>query len=663
MTVVTRSKDRQFFVIKDDGSHLQEIRQLPGRVWNHHVKGAWTAPYCSEVWEHLVRAGFVTASNRPADLKSGYQAFRPYGQTYLVIRTLGTPQDIRRCQRIPEMRSYSRQEGAWVCKPTQANIAYLRKNFPQLVWEGTAEHLADALMERNIAPNPEVKVKAQAKRHQLEQALDDPINDYRFHTKGYAHQVKAFKLSRHQEAFALLMEQGTGKAWITVNTAAYQFEQGNITGLLVLCPNGMKEPWEEELQKHLPPGYALDVFTWNAHTRHKAEQWVLASPPGERKLRVLIMNIDAMSGLGSNIARLFLSKHTSLAVVDESSRIKSSSAARTKTVIKLAKLSKYRRIMSGTPVTQGPLDIFTQLKFLDPAVLGYSSFYAFRNRYALLGGWQGKQVVGYQYLDELQAKIDTISFRVLKEECLDLPDKVYEKRVVELTPEQRAIYDGLDADMKAAIDLDTGEVAQSLIMHVITKVMRMQQVVGGFFTADASEDLDQAAAKAIPIPGGNPKLTALLEILEETPEDQKVIIWARFRPELAAIAAALRGAYGEASVVEFHGGVDDLTRQQGRRDFQASTSGARFFVGQPQAGGIGLTLTAASLMVYFSNDYNLETRLQSEDRFHRIGQEAKKVTIIDIVAKATWDAKIVGALRAKKKIADLVLGDRHKAWV
>lgn len=672
MARVTKSKFGHHFVIQDDGSQLAKIRALPGRYWNmpEHPE-RWVVPYCTEAWDALVKAGLVQSGNRPPDLESGYRIYRPNAETYLVLKTLGTPEDIIRCKRIPEQRSYSRKEQGWILKPTQANIAYLRKNFPQLIWDGTAEHIADAMTQRNIAPNGEVKAKAEAHRSELLQRLDDPIDDYKFFTAGYQHQLQCFKMSRHEKTFALFMEQGTGKAWVVVNTAAYQFMQGNIVGLLVVCPNAMKEPWLEEFQKHLPPDFPLDVFMWEAKTRHKAEPWILSVPPGQRKLRVLVMNVEALSGdIGEKIARLFLSKHTCFFTVDESSKIKSVSASRTKTIIRLGKLAKYRRIMSGTPVTQSPLDLFPQFKFLNPGLLGFTSFYSFRNRYALLGGWQGKQVVGYQYLDELKAKVDAVSFRVLKKDCLDLPEKVYEKRVIELTPEQRRIYEDLDEKMAAQIEAEIqqqgGErqLSGAIIMHAITKIMRMQQVVGGFLTVD-NEDPDAEAVRAAPmmIPGGNPKLDALLEILEECADDQKVIIWARFRPELALIAKTLKARYGEDQVVEFHGGVKDHIRQQGRRDFQHEHTRAKFFVGQPQAGGIGTTLTAASLMVYYSNDYSLETRLQSEDRFHRIGQLADKVTIIDIVAKKTWDSKIVSALRGKKTLADTITGDPTIRWI
>lgn len=660
---VTRSKDRRHFVIKNDGkTELALIRGLPGRKWNDAVTQAWTVPYCTESWDALVRAKLVTPSNRPDDLRSAYQI--TLVDNFFYLKTLGTTDDLIKCKRIPEHRSFNVAQQAWYCKPTQPNVAYLRKNFPQLVWDGTAEHMADAVSLRNAHPDETAKAAAVVARQAVYAAADGEITDYSFFTPGYAHQLMAFKLSRLLTEFALFMEQGTGKGWIIVNTAAYLFQQGKITALLVVCPNAMKEPWVEEFQKHLHPDFPLDVFMWEAKTRHKAEQWIMAVPPGERKLRVLIMNFDALSGdIGGNVAKLFLSHHVCLFEVDESSKIKSPTAQRTKRIVSLGKLAPYRRIMSGTPITQGPLDLFSQLKFLNHRILGFTSFYSYRNRYAVLGGWQGKMVIGYQYLDELKAKVDAYSYRVLKKDCLDLPPKVYEKRVIELTPEQRTIYDRLDQEMAAETVMEDGRIASSVVMLVITKIMRMQQVIGGFLTVDANEELDLPQSKPMPIVGGNPKLDALMDIIEEAGEKQKVIIWARFRPELHLIAVTLRAKYGNESVVEFHGGIKDAERQDGRREFQSEGSAARFLVGQPMSGGIGTTFTAASLMVYFSNDYSLEYRLQSEDRFHRIGQTADKCTIIDIVAKRTWDQKIVSGLRNKKSLADIITGDPTLAWV
>jgi SNF2 family DNA or RNA helicase len=257
----------------------------------------------------------------------------------------------------------------------------------------------------------------------------------------------------------------------------------------------------------------------------------------------------------------------------------------------------------------------------------------------------------YQNLDELKAKIAPHSYRITKAECLDLPPKVYERRYVELNAEQRVLYNKLKKEFVA--EFGGGKINAAMAM---TRMMRLQQITGGF--APVLNDVGETIATH-PVGKTNPKINALLELLEET--DGKVIIWARFRKELELIAVALREEYGTKSAVEYHGGVSDKDRQSAVFTFQREHD-PRFFVGQPHSGGIGLTLTAASTVVYFSNDFSLETRLQSEDRAHRIGQQ-KSVTYIDIEAVDTLDKKVIDALRSKKDMADVITGDNPSQWI
>ena len=641
----------------DDGSNLTRIRNLPARRWDGFNR-RWLLPYVLETYTALRNAGFPVA-HLAAPEQSGYRIERPHGKLHLLVRTLGTPDDVQRCKKIPERRSWSVQDGAWICSPTKSNVQYLYKAFPQAIWEGSAHQLIQTYGD---SKTNWIKGHAARKKYEADKKIRPP-DDYKFYTKPYEHQVIAFTRMREFDAFGLFMEMGTGKGKVYVDDTAYHHIKGRINASLVLCPNNMKEPWAEEFEKHCPEDIPLDIFVWEARTRHKAEGWILQSSPNERPLRVLIMNIEALSGdVGHKIAELFVSRHACSIAVDESSRIKSAGASRTKRAIALGKRAKYRRILTGTPITQGPLDLFTQFKFLDPRILGFSSYYTFRNRYAIMGGFQNKNVIGYCNLEELQSVVDTRAYRVLKTDCLDLPPKVYEKRTVELTPQQRKIYDDIREEMKT--ELDSG--VKISIMHQIVKIMRLQQVVGGFIPIEHDGDEDDIYQKYKPlaIDGGNPKLEALVDILEDIPEKQKVIIWARFRPELDLITQTLREKYGAESTVEMRGGLTEAIKQEGRRRFQDKASGAKFLVGQPASGGFGLTLTAASLMIYFSNDYSLETRLQSEDRFHRIGQEADKVTIIDLIARACpTESQIYAALRGKKNLADVITGDPKLSWL
>jgi SNF2 family DNA or RNA helicase len=271
-----------------------------------------------------------------------------------------------------------------------------------------------------------------------------------------------------------------------------------------------------------------------------------------------------------------------------------------------------------------------------------------------MGGYGGKEVVGYANLEELQALLDPFSYRVLKVDCLDLPEKIYQRLTVGMSPEQARLYKQIKDEMLATFAGHEIEV-----INVLAQMLRLAQVTGGFIPIPADEERG-TPSRMEPIPGPNPKLVALLETIENI--TGKAIIWCRFRAEIDIIQKALRQVYGNRSVVEFHGGVNTTDRGTARREFQDPSSPVRFFVGQIQTGGIGLTLTQAKTVFYFSNSFSLEDRLQSEDRAHRIGQDAH-VTYIDLVARGTIDVKVLGALRAKKNLANLITGDTWTQWL
>jgi SNF2 family DNA or RNA helicase len=311
-----------------------------------------------------------------------------------------------------------------------------------------------------------------------------------------------------------------------------------------------------------------------------------------------------------------------------------------------------RRILTGSPVTKSPMDLYSQMDFLDPNILGFKSYYAFQGRYAvvqrrILGAHSFNHIVGFQRLDELTEKLSAHSFRVRKEDCLDLPDKVYMRREVELTPEQSDAY----AQMKnlALARLDNGELATT--QNVLTQIMRLQQICLGSLTDD----------DGTVHPLKSNRQGELLDICDEI--QGKAIIWATWTRDIRSIAEALRDRFSSVeAVATLHGETPDSERQQIVESFQDRQSELRFLVGHPKTGGYGLTLTAATTVIYYSNSYDLELRLQSEDRAHRIGQQ-NKVTYIDLISPKTIDEKIVDALRNKIKIADLILGEETRNWL
>ena len=336
--------------------------------------------------------------------------------------------------------------------------------------------------------------------------------------------------------------------------------------------------------------------------------------------------------------------------IDESTSIKTPTAKRTKAILALGKLATYRRILTGSPVTKSPLDLYTQCNFLHEELLGFNSYYTFRNRYATMidrnfGGRRVQIVGGYKRLDELSDSLKKFSYRVLKEDCLDLPEKVYIQREVELSDEQRQIY----ATMKsAALAQLKGKMATA--PHVLTQLMRLHQITCGHLKND-----DDTITEI-----KNNRMVELLDVLDEV--EGKVIIWANYVYDIQQIVKAISKKFGEDSIVQYYGAIPADIRQKNIERFQDSNSNARFFVGNPQTGGYGITLTAANNVIYYSNGYDLEKRLQSEDRAHRIGQK-KSVTYVDFITPKTVDEKIVKALRKKMNIATEIMGEELREWI
>ena len=475
-----------------------------------------------------------------------------------------------------------------------------------------------------------------------------------FKTKPYAHQLEALENSCDREEYALFMEMGTGKSKVLIDNIAYLYAKGKINAALVIAPKGVYANWvEREFSSHLPDHVDHNMVLWNPGSKKGNQELDHLLDEFAFSLKILVMNVEAFSTRkGSQYAYRFVSIHNTLLAVDESTTIKNPGAKRTKSIISLGKYALYRRILTGSPITKSPLDVYTQAQFLDPALLGYSSYYSFRAHFALLvdrqaGGRSFKQVVGFQNLNELNVLLGRFSFRVLKEDCLDLPDKVYVRREIEMTPEQKKVYKELR--QFAITQLDNAEIVSA--SSVLTQLLRLHQVSCGFVSP---EDSPLQEIK-------NNRLTELLQILDEV--SGKVIIWANYQYDIQRIKSSIQEVYGEDSVGTYYGATSDSDRKWLINNFQDPNSSVRFFVGNTQTGGYGITLTAASTVVYYSNSYDLEKRLQSEDRAHRIGQ-INKVTYIDILCKETVDEKIVKALRKKLNVAKQVLGEEEwKNWL
>ena len=484
------------------------------------------------------------------------------------------------------------------------------------------------------------------------------IDDYKFKTKPFEHQKEALKLSWAAKTYAYFMEMGTGKSKVLVDNIAMLYDKGAIRGAVIVAPKGVYNNWyTQEFPIHMPDHVEHSMVLWEPSSTKKKQLELDTLFDGKEELKILIINVEAFSSKkGLDFAHRFLNIFIgkSLIGIDESTTIKNPTAKRTKSILKIGNLASYRRILTGSPVTKSPLDLYSQCEFLDVWHLGHPSYYSFRSRYAKMvtRNFGGRQVQivdprdSYRRLDELSDKLKTFSYRVLKEDCLDLPPKVFTKRIVELTAEQKKIY----AQLKqvAMAFTENGKVMSTV--NVMTQLMRLHQVTCGTFKADDGRVTQLE----------NNRVQALMDCVEET--EGKVIIWATYREDIKKIVEALKKAYGEASTVEYHGGVDATLRQDNIAQFQQVKGPTRYFVGNAQTGGYGITLTAANTVIYYSNSYDLEKRLQSEDRAHRIGQTGS-VTYVDLVAEGTIDEKIVKALIAKVNIANEIMGEDLKDWI
>jgi SNF2 family DNA or RNA helicase len=475
--------------------------------------------------------------------------------------------------------------------------------------------------------------------------------NYKFKTKPYAHQLTALEKSWNKENFAYFMEMGTGKTKVLIDNMSMLYDKGKIDGALIVAPKGVVKTWyEQELPTHLPDHIENVSVLWQPNITKGQQEKLESLFEIETALHILVMNVEALStDKGVKFATKFINSHKALMAIDESTTIKTPTAKRTKNIIGIGQNAKYKRIMTGSPITKNPLDLYTQCEFLDPWLLDFSSYYAFRNRYAEMKtmhvhGRSIQVVDKFQNLSELSDTVKQFSYRVLKEDCLDLPPKVFIKRHVTLTPEQKKVYEQMK---KAAIAVLNGKVTTT--MTVLTQLMRLHQITCGYVAADDGTTQQVESNR----------LNELMSVLEDT--DGKVIIWANYQMSVSEIMQALTKKYGANSFVHYYGLTPQEDRQDYIRKFQNDPE-CRFIIGTPQTGGYGITLTQANTVIYYSNGYDLEKRLQSEDRAHRIGQK-KTVTYIDLIAEDTIDEKIVEALRKKINIASEVMGEELKEWI
>jgi SNF2 family DNA or RNA helicase len=471
---------------------------------------------------------------------------------------------------------------------------------------------------------------------------------YPYKTNPYEHQRNALNQSAEKTQWAYFMEMGTGKTKVTIDNMAYLFLQRKIMAALVIAPKSVYTNWESEIEIHMPDVIKYKTYKWNID---KPKDYHELSKL--RDLKIFLINVEALStkrGFDACVDYLRENK-LNFVVLDESTTIKNRSAKRTKNILALQRLSHMRRILTGSPITKSPLDLYTQCQFLSPELLGFSSYLAFRNRYAEMtdipvGSGRFISVPKYyKRLEELEQKLKQFATRIRKDQCLDLKPKVRQKRYIELEGESKKIYEKLRTNALAIVEDSTISFSNKL-----TEIIKLHQVCNGFTKNDDGEILTLHKSK----------INALDEILEET--DGKVIVWANYLYNIHEIIKFLEDKYGKESVVSIYGDINVQKRKEAVDRIQTDSK-TRFLVGNPTTGGFGLTLTAVNTVIYYSNNYNLEVRMQSEDRAHRMGQKGT-VVYIDIVAKNTIDEAIMKSLTSKGQIAAKTLGEENlRSWL
>src|SRR6056300_1246249 len=475
---------------------------------------------------------------------------------------------------------------------------------------------------------------------------------FKYKTKPYAHQETALQKSYNKKNFGYFMEMGCGKSKVLIDNITWLYEEGKIDTAIVVAPKGVYRNWQiSEIPTHLPEDIEHEVYVWSANPNKGQREKLSDGVEKREKLRILLVNVEGF-GASKKVAQYvdhFTRGSSFLLAVDESTTIKNPKAKRTKALVSIGQSAAYKRILTGSPVTKSPMDLYAQCGFMNKKLLGFASYYSFQGRYAItktqrMGAHSFLQIVGYRNLDELSTKLDTFSYRVTKEEALDLPDKVYTTREVGVTDEQRQHY--MTLKKQAIAMFDNGDLVTA--PAVITQLLRLQQVLCGHIKTDDG-DLIEFPTK---------RLDALKETIEEM--TGKVIIWSRFRYDIKKISDELRRIHGPGAVVTYFGDTTDEQRQQAIKDFQFGD--ARFFVANPQTAGFGLTLTAATNVIYYANDFDLATRMQSEDRCHRIGQ-SNRVTYVDLITPGSIDQRIVRALRDKIDLSAQALGEEARKWL
>lgn len=512
---------------------------------------------------------------------------------------------------------WSPEEKAWWIAATPENFRKLTLAVPGL------------RVDKEVTRRMTEMAIAEAEQQDTDWSSVKPLEPMPLKTVPFQHQVAAFNMAITRPCFAALMEQGCGKTAVAIAVAGYRFKRGEVNRVLVVAPASVVPVWPKEFATHAD--FPHDVRPLEGSTQKRSEvlkKWA----PDPAVLQAAVINYEATWRMDEALAAW----RPDMIICDESQRIKTPGARQSKAMHALGRRAKYRMILTGTPITQGPLDFFSQYKFLDQDIFG-RSYYAFRARYALMGGYGNRQVIGYQNLDDLVQKAHSVAFRCRKEDCLDLPEQIDQVLYCELEKDARRIYDQLVKESVA--ELSDEEVV--IAPNVLSRLLRLSQMTGGYLRVDEQTTLVSKAK---------------MGLLEETLDDlieagKKVVVFARFIPEIEAIVKMLEKKKVAHGLI--YGATPMDARGEMVESFQTDPA-VKVFVAQIQTAGLGITLHAADTAIFYSLDYSYANYDQCRARIHRIGQK-NNCTYIHLVARNTVDEKVLSALAQKRDLADQVV--------
>lgn len=520
-----------------------------------------------------------------------------------------------------------------IFRPVPANIKYINENWPNAVWQGAAKYHLDHFIEEQI--------KASALVANKERHLEDD-GSYEYKHQPFNHQRQAFLLSRDEPIFAYLMEQGTGKSKLDIDGACYAYSQGKIEAWIIIAPNGVHSNWiDTEIPDHIPDWCPYKAWTYSSNLTKARKKELEDVCSSSNVLKIFAFNVEGFtSEKAQKILQRLILQFKCRVSIDESDSLKNHTSHRTSYLTKACDGVAQKRIMTGTEITKGLEDLYGQLNFLGMDILGFDTYTSFKNHFCTMGGFKNKAIVGYKNVEELIKLIGPYSYRALKDDCLDLPPKIYKRIVVELSPKQREIYNNLKNNFWA--ELDGKQITAPL---AIVRLGMLQQITCGWFPVPG-ESVNER------IPGDNPKLEATLQHCRS--RTGKTIVWCKYKADVRDIAEELAREHGRDAVASYFGetkvGNDFRERGWVKDGFQ--NGGIKYLVAN-KAAARGLTLTSCDDNLYHSNSFDFGDRKQSEDRTHRIGT-VNSVLYTDIVAKNTPDQKIINCLKRKQRIADLL---------